>query len=167
MLTKTDPPPTTGAPRPVTTFTYDAKNNLTRVTDPLAFVTDMTYDPATNVLLSVSRQIDATNFSTTKYEYGDATNPGLPTRVIAPRGNTTGTPDLTYATTLAYDAQGDLTSRTDPDGARTTFAYDGVGRLTSFVDPDGERSGWRTCRTCMDDRVRRERPRDTTDGSAR
>ena len=141
VLTKTDPPPVTGAPRPVTSFTYDAKNNLTRISDPLAFMTDLTYDAASNALLSVSRQVEATAFATTKYEYGDAVNPGLPTKVIAPRGNVNPTPDYTFATTIAYDAQGNVASRTDPDGARTTFAYDAVGRLRTFVDPDGNAPG--------------------------
>jgi RHS repeat-associated protein len=125
----------------VTSFAYDAKNNLTAVTDPLGFSTTLTYDPTTNVLLSVSRQVDATTSAVTRYEYGDAANPGLPTKVIAPRGNTSGTPDPAFATTLAYDAQANLTSRTDPDGARTTFQYDAAGRLVSFVDPDGNAPG--------------------------
>jgi YD repeat-containing protein len=132
VLTKTDPPPTPGAPRPATSFTYDAKNNLTQVTDPLTFATSLTYDPTTNVLLSVVRQIDATTSAVTSYAYGDAANPGLPTVVTSPRG---------FTTALAYDARGNLTSRTDPDAARTTFSYDTVGRLTSFVDPDGNAPG--------------------------
>jgi RHS repeat-associated protein len=141
LLTKTDPQIDPQTPRYLTQFVYDAKNNLTQITDPLSFVTTMTYDPTTNLLLSVSRQIDATTYATTKYEYLDVANPGLPTRAIAPRGNTGPTPNYLYSTSLTYDAQGNLTQRIDPDGAKTTYAYDGVGRLTSFVDPDGYAAG--------------------------
>src|SRR5439155_13691968 len=97
----------------------------------------MAFDATTNVLLSVTRQIDAPTSAITKYEYGDATNPGLPTKVIAPRGNVNPNPDYTYATVMTYDSQGNLATRTDPDSAKTTYAYDAVGRLTSSVDPDG------------------------------
>lgn len=141
VLSKTDPSPDGVAPRPVTSFAYDAKNNLTQITDARGFTTTLTYDLATNVLLSVARQIDAATSATTRYEYADAANPGLPTRIIAPRGNTGASPDPTFATSLAYDPQANLASRTDPDGARTTFSYDVDGRLLSFVDPDGNAAG--------------------------
>ncbi|MGH2377210.1 MAG: DUF6531 domain-containing protein [Candidatus Limnocylindria bacterium] len=141
VLTKTDPSPDGIAPRPVTSFEYDLENNLTEITDALGAVTTVTYDPATNVLLSVTRQVDATTTATTSYEYGDAANPGLPTRIYSPLGNTGGTPDPTYSTALAYDAEGNLASRTDADGATMAFQYDVVGRLTSFVDPDGNAPG--------------------------
>lgn len=141
VLTKTDPSPDGIAPRPLTRFTYDGRNNLTQITDALGAVTTLAYDPATNVLLAVSREIDATSSAVTSYEYADPANPALPTRIIAPRGNTGPTPDAAYATALSYDAQGNLISRTDPDGATTTFAYDAASRLTSFVDPDGNAPG--------------------------
>lgn len=141
VKTKTDPQIDPQTPRYVTRFDYDTKNNLTSVTDARNFVTTLTYEPTTNVLLSVSRQIDAVANAITKYEYTDAANPGLPTKIIAPRGNTGPTPNYLYATSITYDAQANLTQRIDPDGARTTFAYDGVGRLTSFVDPDGYATG--------------------------
>jgi len=137
VLTKTDPQVDQQTPRYVTQFVYDSKNNLTQITDPRTFVTTNAYDATTNVLLSVTAQIDATTSAVTKYEYGDATNKGMPTRSIAPRGNLNSTPDYAYATTLTYDAQGNLVTRIDPDGAKTTFAYDGAGRQTSRVDPDG------------------------------
>ncbi|MGH2378139.1 MAG: DUF6531 domain-containing protein [Candidatus Limnocylindria bacterium] len=141
VLSKTDPSPDGVAPRPVTTFEYDLENNLTETTDALGAVTTLTYEPAANVLLSVARQVDASTTATTSYEYGDQANPGLPTRVYSPLGNAGGTPDPTFSTVLAYDTEGNLTSRTDADGATTTFAYDDVGRLTSFIDPDGNAPG--------------------------
>jgi len=81
----------------------------------------------------------------TKYEYGDATNPGLIARLIPPRGNAGPTPDYTYATTFAYFTTGPndgmLKDLTDPVGNRTSFAYDPVGRLLSGVHPLGNGSG--------------------------
>lgn len=165
LLTKTDPSPDGSVARPVTTFAYDARNNLTKLTDALGAGTTFAYDGATNVLLSVARQIDPSTMATTRYEYGDPANPGLPTRLTSPRGNTGALPDPTYATTLGYDPQGNLVRRTDPDGALTTFAYDPVGRLTSFVDPDGNAPGaipadhtWQVSYDALDREVSRTDP---------
>ncbi|MEK7426601.1 MAG: hypothetical protein AAB131_22495, partial [Actinomycetota bacterium] len=137
VLTKTDPSPDGVAPRPLTAFAYDLRNNLTQITDARGFVTTLSYDPATNALLSVSRQIDGATSAVTKYEYADPANAGLPTRVIAPRGNSGPTPDTTYATLLTYASRGHLETRIAPDGAPTSSGYDLAGRLTSFIDPDG------------------------------
>lgn len=137
VLTKTDPQVDQQTPRYLTQFTYDGKNNPTQVTDPRTFVTTNAYDATTNVLLSVTSQIDATTNAVTKYEYSDAANKGMPTRIVAPRGNINPTPDYIYATNLTYDTQGNLVTRIDPDAAKTTLGYDGAGRQTSRVDPDG------------------------------
>lgn len=138
VLTKTDPqvPP---APRYLTTYVYDSKNNLTQVTDARNFVTTNSYDPTTNIKLSTTQQITTgpSTYATTKWEYGDAGNPGLPTKIISPRGNTTGTPNYTYSQSLTYDSQGNLSQRIDADTYKTTFGYDGVSRQTTMVDPDG------------------------------
>ena len=140
LLTRQEPQLSPGV-RFTTTYAYDAKNNLTTVTDAKGFVRTFTYHASSNVLLSATAQIDGTTSTTTKYEYGDTANPGLPTKVIAPRGNTTGTPDYAYATVLAYDTQGNLTSSIDPDGFRTTHTYDTAGRRLTTVDPDGNAPG--------------------------
>ena len=139
--TKTDPQINPQTPRYVTTFTYDSRNNLTVILDPRNFTTTNTYDPTTNVLLSTTAQIDQTTSAATKYEYADATNPGLPTRIVSPRGNTTGTPNYTYSQSLTYDSSANLVTRIDADGAKTTYGYDTVGRRTSMIDPDGYAAG--------------------------
>lgn len=141
LLTLTAPQLDPQTPRYTTTFEYDGKNNLTRLTDARGFSTTHSYDPTTNVRLSTSRQIDGITAATTKLLYADAANPGLPTRIIAPRGNTTGTPDLAYSQTLAYDTQGNLRETISADGAKTTHSYDALGRRTSTVDPDGNAAG--------------------------
>jgi RHS repeat-associated protein len=143
LLTKTDPQVDISIPRYVTTFHYDSKSNLDQITDARTFVTTHTFDPASNVKLSTSQQITTgpPTYAVTKWEYTDAANPGMPTKVIAPRGNTTGTPNYTYSQTLTYDAVGNLAQRIDADGAKTTFGYDGVGRQTTLIDPDGYTAG--------------------------
>jgi RHS repeat-associated protein len=141
LLTLQEPQLNPQTPRFTTAWTYDAKNNLTLRTDAKGFTTSWTYDATSNARLSETRQIDATTSAVTKWIYGDSANPGLPTRVVAPRGNTTGTPDNTYSTVLAYDSSGNLTSSTDADGSKTTYGYDSIGRRTSMVDPDGNATG--------------------------
>ncbi len=39
-------------------------------------------------------------------------------------------------TTLSYDAQGNLSSITDPENKTITYSYDAVGRITSIIRPD-------------------------------
>ena len=171
LLTKTDPSPDGIAARPITSFAYDAKNNLVQIVDALGAVTDLSYDAGTNVLLSTTRQIDATTTAKTTFEYGDPANPGLPTRIVAPRGNIAATPDPTFSATMAYDARANLIRRVDADGAVTTYAYDSVGRLTSFVDPDGHALGGvaalQTWRVAYDENDRETSRTDPLGGSQR
>ncbi|MGH9188519.1 MAG: hypothetical protein ACRD0Q_00570, partial [Acidimicrobiales bacterium] len=124
-----DPAPTAGANRPTTLFSYDAKNNPLQVVAPkgvpsgltvpcstnlsaitTTYATDMTYDVTGALPLSTtSRFTDpdtGSRTAVTKFEYGDAANPGLVTRVIPPRGNTGPSPDYSYATTMTYGTSG-------------------------------------------------------------
>jgi len=168
LTRRIDPPPTPGANRPVTLFTYDAKNNLTQTVAPngvpsgvtvtcstdlsavvSTYVVDYAYDAAQAKLLSVTRRFTDPDLglqtAITKYEYADASNPGLVTRIIPPRGNTGPTPDYAYATLLTYFTSsthaGMLQDVTDPLGNKTSYDYDPVGRLTSVVDPLGNAAG--------------------------
>lgn len=125
------PSPTVGANRPVLLFKYDSRNNLVQAIEPkgvvssastncttnltaglnLLYATTHTYDVESQTkLLSSSRSYTDPDLglqvATTKYEYGDTTNPGLPTRIIPPRGNTTSTPDYGFATTYTYGTAG-------------------------------------------------------------
>jgi YD repeat-containing protein len=162
------PPPTTGANRPVTLFEYDAMNNLEQTVTPkgvpsgtnvdcstdlsaitTAYAKDDAYDASGSTLLSTtSRFTDPdTGLRTAiaKYEYNDPANPGLVTKVIPAKGNTGGSPDYTYATSLTYYANGSkaglLSSVADALGDTSTYDYDAVGRLVSSVDPNGNAAG--------------------------
>ena len=138
VITKTDPP-VPPDPAFVTNYEYDTKNNLTRVLDARGFETINTFNATTNVKESTKQQITTTpTYALTKWEYTDGANPGLPTKVISPRGNTNPLlPDYLYSQALSYDAQGNLVQRIDADTNKTTFGYDGASRQTTMVDPDG------------------------------
>jgi RHS repeat-associated protein len=162
------PPATTGAVRPVTLLAYDNADNLIQTVTPEGvasgtaptcasdlsgfdpdYATDLDYDASNEKLLSITSRYTDPDLgpitAVTKYEYGDATNPGLVTRMIPPRGNTSGTPDLLYATSYAYFTSGSraglLERITNPLGEATSFDYDAVGRLVSSVDPIGNAVG--------------------------
>jgi len=165
LTRRIDPAPGAGANRPVTLFKYDAWNNLVQVITPrgvasgqtvtastdlsgsidLDYATDMAYDANGLKLESVTqRYIDpeqGVQTAITRYEYTDASNPGLITKVIPPRGNTGPTPDYSYATTMAYFGSGSkagmLQSTTDALGNVTVYDYDSVGRRIAMVDPNG------------------------------
>lgn len=137
LLTQTQPAVAGGSP--LTRWDRDSANNVIRVTDPLGNVTTRTFDATTNVLRAEVRLFDN---ATTTYEYNDAANPGLPTAIVRPGGG---------RTTLVYNANGTLQTRTDPDGGISTYTYDLAGRQLTMVDPDGNVSGhdptlhtWRT-----------------------
>ncbi|MBI2454806.1 MAG: SDR family oxidoreductase, partial [candidate division NC10 bacterium] len=130
LTRRIDPAPTAGANRPVTLFQYDAKNNLTETIPPRGvssgttvtcstnlgasvdshYATRFGYDPEAVKLLSATRYFFDPDLgwqtATTKFEYGDSNNPGLVTKIIPPRGNTGGSPDYSYATTMAYFGSG-------------------------------------------------------------
>jgi RHS repeat-associated protein len=160
--------PQPGADRSVSLLRYDAKNNLVQTVSPRGvpsgstvtcstnlaainsmFSVDNAYDASGVFLLSVtSRFTDpdtGAKTAVTKYEYGDAANPGRVTRFIPPRGNTAGSPDYTYATVMTYftsgASSGMLKDVTDALGNKTSYAYDAVGRKTSVVDAVGNAAG--------------------------
>ncbi|HEX5824722.1 MAG TPA: RHS repeat-associated core domain-containing protein [Candidatus Limnocylindrales bacterium] len=162
------PAPSPGEPRPVTLLKYDARNNLIQTvsargvpsvptvscgTDLSAinpqFATDQTYDAAGIRLMSQTRRFTdpdtGPKAATTSYEYTDAANPGRTTRIIPPRGNATGTPDLSYSTVMTYNASGAaaglLKDIADAGGNRTSYTYDALGRVVSLVDPLGNAAG--------------------------
>jgi RHS repeat-associated protein len=104
-----------------TTFTYDERGNLTRLTQPAPlYTTSFTY--GANDLMT--RQTDSL-YNNWDYAYDAA-------------GNTTGvTTPLGYVSHMVYDSQGRLVSATDAAGHAATFANDNYGNTTAVTDPLG------------------------------
>lgn len=164
------PPPAYGSNLPVTLYKYDDKNNLIQTVSPKGVASGTSADCATNLTANLNSTY-ATDFAydtetktklisttnrynepgvgqktvITKYEYSDPANPGLPTKMIAPRGNTGVTPDYSFATTNTYFNSGSkagmLESVTIPSGAVTKYDYDAIGQQISMTDPKGNISG--------------------------
>jgi RHS repeat-associated protein len=146
----------------VTTYRYDAADNLVEVTDPLGHKTLTTYDPVGNPELvtdalgrvrsfdydGADRLVKATapDGATTSYAYDPASNLAARTDAL---GRATGysydeanrlirmTSPLNKTWSFGYDASSNRTSLLDPAGATTTFGYDVINRLTSVDYPSG------------------------------
>lgn len=102
------------------TYTYDANGNLTSAKDPLGNITQKNWD-ARGRLLSVT---DALNQVKT-FAYDTA-------------GNVTALSDsLGQIVGATYDSKGNQTGMTLPSGQRAQFAHDSFGNITSIVDHSG------------------------------
>jgi YD repeat-containing protein len=106
-----------------TSFTYDDKGNLTKVTppDPMGGTT-YTYD-------ALGRPVTVTNGNGTEvtYTYDD--------RDRVTQVHTDNTPAVTYS----YDGDGNLTRREDSTGV-TSYTYDGLSRETVRTLQDGSQT---------------------------
>jgi RHS repeat-associated protein len=126
----------------LTTYQYDASNNLLQVNQSGIGSRTFTYD-------SLSRLLTASNPESGAISYTYDANGNLLTKT-APAPNQTGT--TTVTTTYQYDALNRLTKKSYSDGATpaTTFAYDSgcdptyyhnqIGRLDVSSVP-----GWASC----------------------
>ena len=103
-----------------TAYTYSSRGWLTRVVDPLNYITTTVYDTEGNV----TNTIDGRGNKTT-YSY-DALN--RVTQVKDPLGN---------LATVAYDTVGNVPGSIDQRGNRTTYSYDALNRLTQVKDAVG------------------------------
>jgi len=104
-------------------YSYDSNGRLIQVLYPDAAKVLYTYDVA-GALASVQDENHAS--ANTSYKYNE-------TGAVREVDQTLGTGQI--ATTYAYDAQGNLTSVTDPNGNVTTYAYDDFGRMTGQTSP--------------------------------
>ena len=98
----------------VTSYEYDANNRLSRQTDGIGAVVELTYDPVGNV---TSLKDPVGNI--TSYEFDEIDRQIQETD---PLGN---------ITTYIYDETGNLTEKVDRLGRRIEFAYDEMDRQTS------------------------------------
>jgi YD repeat-containing protein len=106
-----------------TTFSYDANDNQTGVTDPLNRVTTNQYD-ALNRLIQVNDPLNGAA-APTRYEYDAQDNL---TKVTDPKN---------LATTYTYNGFNELVSQTSPDTGTTSFAYDAAGNMLTKTDARG------------------------------
>jgi RHS repeat-associated protein len=105
------------------TYTYDALDRLTGLTDPQGVAQSFAYNP---------------EGALTEADLGNGV---VTTNAYDPDGRMTQTESRSGQNTLqsfayGYDAEGRLTSQTDEQGQQTTYDYDALGRLTQF-DPPG------------------------------
>lgn len=128
QLTQPDPDGAGPLGTPVTTFQYDALQNLTQVTLPDSSTRSWVYDSTLNVPTSATDELNRT----TTFTYSTTGN------------LLTNTSPLGFVTTSTYNTRGQVLTVTepDPDGAGpltspvTSFAYDTLGRLTTLTNPD-------------------------------
>ena len=112
---------------------YDQAGHIPAGDTGVDDLTSTTVTQANNVVESATGILGTAPTRTTSYYYDNAADPGDRTRVVDPDGNTT---------TTTYDAQGDVTSVTDPLGKKTDYGYNtGTGWLTSEVTPAGVAAG--------------------------
>ncbi len=110
-------------------YTYEPVfNQVATIRDPNGSVTAIHYDARGNP----TEIIDASG-TRTLVQYEDANCPGQPTRVT----NAVGLPEQS-TTTFQYDSTScRLTRTTDPLGNATTLAYDAAGNVLQTIDAEG------------------------------
>lgn len=134
----------------VTSFTYNARGQVTSVDGPVEGADDTTtyaYSDDTSDLASITRPLEGT---TTFSQYDAA---GFPRRIFDVnnrarsltydgRGRLVAVAHLTDNETsrVTYNAAGFVASRTDEDGVSRTYTYDATyGRLSEITDSTGNR----------------------------
>jgi RHS repeat-associated protein len=144
-------------------YGYDSRGNKTSYTDQLAHETTYGYDDANRLTSTVSplgnlqggnpsqytttygRDPDG-NLTSVTDPLGHATTYGYDqldrgSSMITARGNVSGCSCASqYTWNYAYDANGNVTSVTDPLGNQTSYGYDGLDHQTSMTD--GRNKTW-------------------------
>lgn len=121
----------------VTTYEYDALNQLTRAEYPDGTVFVYTYDPAGN------RESAEINGATTTYEYDHAdqltssTANGGTVYTYDRNGNLRTRTDNRGTVVYSWDADNQLIQVTFSDGSSVRYTYDALGRRSSRTGRDG------------------------------
>jgi len=93
-------------------YGYDEAGNATQVADPLGNQLQYAYDAVNNVTQAIDQRSNATGYA---YDSMNRLK-----RVTPPAAGASGTLDTTYG----YDPDGNLATRTDPNGHITGWGYD-------------------------------------------
>lgn len=170
-----------------TTYSYDARGNLTKVSRPLTGTvnqaTEYFYDPLrpgdlTSVKDPNQQVWKRTNDATFGYPqdttdplekvtlYGYDTATGWLTTMVSPKGKAAGVtlscmPPAEGCTKFVHDAWGRVTLTTDGNGHQTTSAYDKNGNLDDVTDGEGNFTNYIYDDANQLERVDRPGPTDT------
>jgi RHS repeat-associated protein len=126
----------------VTTFTHDAAGRLVTATDPLGHTTTYTYDANGRPLT----ETDAAGTASASYDAGGRLETSTDKRghslalTYSAIGDGQRVDTLTRsagASSIDYDASGQTTGRTFPNGGADQNVYDAEGRVVSTTDRDG------------------------------
>ncbi len=110
-----------------TNYVYDSAYRLTSQTDAASQTTSYGYDAMSN-LTSITDPLSRV----ANYDYDEFNRP---TKITYPPAIPGGT---RLFETVAYDAAGNVTQRTDTAGRTTFFAYESANRLDSTTDPENK-----------------------------
>jgi RHS repeat-associated protein len=132
------PEATAGAGRLEENFTYDSAGNLLQKTDQAGRITSFCYDNADRL----TSTIDPAQKNTT-YEYNARSQITAVIDAINQRyefvydvlGSRTQEKKGTATMSFGYDAAGNMSQRTDYNGAVTNYLYDALNRLTTISYP--------------------------------
>jgi RHS repeat-associated protein len=122
-----------------TSFAYDQRGLLTSITDPLQKVTSLVYDVNGRPTSRTDRNGTALTYTNTptgklaSITYPDQTQV---TNTYDSLDRLTQMQDLLGTSSLSYDADGRITSFTDPGGFTFSYVYNAAGNLTQITYPD-------------------------------
>lgn len=132
-----------------TSYTYNGAGELVRVVSPIGKQV-LSYDTAgnrTGIVLETAggRHLDGRG---TLDQYNEA---GSLISSVDPRGNLATGINTAFQTTYAYDAVGNLLSKTTPGPQTTTYAYDKAGDPTSSTSPTGSTTTYQWDQSALTD----------------
>jgi RHS repeat-associated protein len=127
-------------------FTYNGSGQVVTATDPRGNVTTYAYDARGNTT-SVTNALGQATLFTSYDANGRPLSTQDPNGVVTTltynfRGQITSKTTLTRLTTYAYDAVGNLTRVTQPDGSFLAMTYDAAHRLIGIADALGNTTAY-------------------------